>query len=110
MREKRVGFADEGIQKAFLELKRGKGAEQELCGFLEKAFDKLEIDPFCGKKMQKKLWPREYMQKYRITNLWKYDLPNSWRLIYTVKADRATILSVVLEWFCHKEYERRFRY
>lgn len=105
-----VGFAEKSVQKAFEELKEGKGAEQRLCSFLERAFDDLKGDPFCGTKIPKKLWPKEYVKKYSINNLWKYDLPNSWRLIYTIKADKVTILSVVLEWFDHKEYERRFKY
>ena len=105
-----VGFADEKLEKAFLALKEGKGAEQKLYGFLDRALDDLKKDPFCGVRIPKKLWPKEYVQKYRINNLWKYDLPNSWRLTYTLKADGITILSVVLEWFDHKDYERRFRY
>ncbi len=109
-KEIRVGFADEKVQQAFQELKEGKGAEQKLCGFLERAFDDLKKDPFCGVKIPKKLWPKDYVKKYAIDNLWKYNLPNSWRVTYTVKADAVTILSVILEWFDHKEYERRFKY
>jgi hypothetical protein len=50
------------------------------------------------------------VKEYGITNLWKYDLPNAWRLIYTIKEDEVTILNVILEWFDHKEYGRRFKY
>lgn len=45
-----------------------------------------------------------------LTNLWKYDLPDAWRLIYTIKEDEIKILSIILEWFDHKEYERKFNY
>ncbi|MBD3397515.1 hypothetical protein GF412_00285 [Candidatus Micrarchaeota archaeon] len=109
-KEIHVGFADEKVQKAFQELKEGKGAEQKLCGFLERAFDDLEEDPFCRVKIPKKLWPKEYVKKYAINNLWKYILPNAWRVTYTVKADAVTILGVILEWMDHTEYERRFKY
>ena len=52
------------------------------------------------------------MQEYGVDNLWKYDLPGSWRVIYTVTTEgELYILAVILEWFSdHKEYERRFRY
>jgi Txe/YoeB family toxin of Txe-Axe toxin-antitoxin module len=77
---------------------------------LDRAFDDLKKNPFCGTKIPHKLWPRQYQIKYRIDNLWKYDLPDGWRMIYTIRADQITILAVVLEWFNHKEYEKRFRY
>jgi hypothetical protein len=49
--------------------------------------------------------------KYRIKNLWKYDLPNGWRLLYTITADNEVeIISAILEWFDHKNYERKFKY
>ena len=109
-RETVVGFADERIKNAFLALKHGKGAEPHLYEFLNRAFDDLKQDPFCSMKIPKKLWPKEYIRKYGIDNLWKYDLPDGWRLIYTVRANQVMVLTVVLEWFDHKEYERRFGY
>jgi Txe/YoeB family toxin of Txe-Axe toxin-antitoxin module len=105
-----VGFADEKIKHAFMELKQGKGAEPHLYEFLDRAFGDLKKDPFSGIKIPKMLWPKEYVRKYDIDNLWKYDLPNGWRLIYTVQANQVTIMAVVLEWFDHKNYERRFGY
>jgi Txe/YoeB family toxin of Txe-Axe toxin-antitoxin module len=109
-RETHVGFADERLKRAFDGLKGGKGAEPRLYEFLDRAFDDLKKDPFSGIKIQKALWPADYARKYGINNLWKYDLPNGWRLIYTVKADQVTIITIVLEWFDHKGYERRFGY
>ena len=50
------------------------------------------------------------MRKYKVTNLWKYDLPNAWRLIYTVDTDEVMIVAIILEWFDHKDYEKRFKY
>ena len=105
-----VGFADTKIKQAFLSLKNGKGSELHLYEFLNRAFDDLKKDPSCGIKIPKQLWPKEYIKKYVINNLWKYDLPDGWRLIYTIQANQITILTVVLEWFDHKEYERRFGY
>jgi len=105
-----VGFADESVKKAFEKLKKGKGAEPHLYELLNRAFDDLKKDPSIGIKIPQKLWPKEYIKKYKITNLWKYDLPNAWRLIYTIKADEIMIVAVVLEWFDHKKYERKFKY
>ena len=105
-----IVFADEKLKKVFDELKKGKGAEPRLSEFLDRAFDDLKVDPFTGIKIPKKLWPKDYTKKYDMDNLWKYDLPNGWRLIYTLKANQVTIITVVLEWFDHKSYERKFKY
>lgn len=64
----------------------------------------------CGTKIPKRLWPKIYVKEYKITNLWKYDLPNAWRLIYTILEDKIMILNVILEWFSHKDNEKKFGY
>ena len=36
---------------------------------------------------------------------------DGWRLIYTITTpNKIEILSVILEWFDHPEYERKFHY
>ena len=77
---------------------------------MDRAMKDIKNNPSCGTKIPKKLWPRVYIEKYNILNLWKYDLPNSWRLIYTIKEDDIQVIGVILEWFDHKNYERRFKY
>ena len=64
-----------------------------------------------GVKIPRNVWPRFYVQKYGIDNLRKYDLPDGWRLIYTLKGDTVRIVAVIIEWFSsHKEYAKRFGY
>ncbi|MFT4326857.1 MAG: hypothetical protein ACMXYK_05115, partial [Candidatus Woesearchaeota archaeon] len=58
----------------------------------------------------KKLIPKEYTTKYGIKNLWKYDLPKGWRLVYSIVNEEIFVVTVILEWFKHKEYEKRFNY
>ena len=84
-RAKRVVFADEDLSEAFAKLASSTSEERRLYGLIGRALDDLKEDPFMGIKIPRKLWPREYVQKFGINNLWKYDLPNGWRLIYTVK-------------------------
>ena len=107
---KKVLFADEKTQKVFEELKSGKFEDKQLYDFINRAIKDLKENSFCGIHIPKRLWPKEYVQKFNITSLWKYDLPNCWRLIYTIQADEVMIISVILEWFNHKDYERRFKY
>ena len=105
-----VTFATLKLESTFEELKQGKFEDKRLYEFIERAIKDLKLEPSCGIKIPKKLWPASYIQKYNISNLWKYDLPNGWRLVYTIKVDDITILNVILEWFDHKDYERRFGY
>ena len=102
-----VVFINDKLEKGFEKLDN----EEDLKKFIKRAIEDIKKNPFCGRKIQKKLFPKEYIKKYKITNLWKYDLPNAWRLIYTlVHENEVEILSVILEWFNHKDYERRFHY
>ena len=75
-----------------------------------RAIHDLRQNAFAGIQVPKRLIPKEYIQKYKINNLWKYDLPKGWRLIYSVANGQVCILSIVLEWMSHKDYERRFKY
>lgn len=85
------------------------------CDFVKKsiirAVHDLRVNAFCGIQIPKRLIPNEYIQKYEINNLWKIDLPKGWRLLYTVTPENEIILiSAILEWFNHKDYERKFKY
>ena len=105
-----VAFINKKIKEDLELLKKGKFEDKELFKFIDRAMDDLKKDPACGTKIPRKLWPKIYIQKYGITNLWKYDLPNAWRLIYTIETDEVKILNIILEWFNHKDYEKRFKY
>jgi len=102
-----VGFIDEKTKE---EYNKAKIEDPQLFKFLERAVDDLKKNPFSGIKIPQNLWPKEYAVKYNIDNLWKYDLPNAWRLVYTIAKDEIKIMAILLEWFDHKNYERRFGY
>ena len=105
-----VAFISQKLKGEFDSLKEGKFEDKQLHSYISRAQDDLKKNPCCGLKILRALWPKEYLQKYCITNLWNYHLPNGWRLIYTIEADEVTVINIILEWFDHKEYERRFRY
>jgi len=105
-----IKFGDEKVQNSFEKLKHSKGESDRLYKWIVRAFEDLEENVFCGIQIPKRLIPKEYIEKYNPNNLWKYNLPNAWRLIYTVKNNEVSILSIILEWMDHKDYERRFGY
>jgi Txe/YoeB family toxin of Txe-Axe toxin-antitoxin module len=102
-----VAFADEKIKKAFEDLKE---KDPKLYKFINRAINNLKENPFCGIPISKKLIPKDYIKKYKINNLWKYNLPGAWRLFYFVVGDEIKIISIILEWLPHKKYERKFGY
>jgi Txe/YoeB family toxin of Txe-Axe toxin-antitoxin module len=106
----RVVFADKKVKEAYEKLKDSKTEDKHLYKWLNRAFDDLDENAFCGIQIPKKLIPKEYLKKYKIDNLWKYDLPKAWRLMYAVARDEIIIISIILEWLPHKVYEKRFKY
>ncbi|MBI5553571.1 MAG: hypothetical protein HY917_02410 [Candidatus Diapherotrites archaeon] len=109
-RPRRVSFIDSALKSAFEELAKGKFEDQQLTSFLNRAMDDLVKNPFCGIRVPSNQWPKEYVHKYGINNLHKYDLPDGWRLLYTIRGSRIEIISILIEWINHKEYERKFGY
>jgi len=105
-----VGFISKKLEQQFELLKEGKFEDKQLYELIDRSIKDLKKNPQIGTKIQKKLWPKKYIKKYEITNLWKYDLPNAWRLIYTIETDEIRIVNIILEWFDHKEYNRKFKY
>ena len=105
-----VAFANKKLESNFEKLQKGKFEDKQLYEFIERAINDLKKNPTSGIKIPKQLWPKYYSKEYQITNLWKYDLPNAWRLIYTIVENQVMILNVLLDWFSHKDYEKRFGY
>ncbi len=105
----KIKFADEKVKQSFEQLKN-QTEENWLYQSLIKAFNELEFNAFIGLQIQKSKIPKIYFKKYGINNCWKMNLPNGWRLIYSIGRDDVIVLSIVLEWFNHKEYEKRFAY
>ena len=103
----KVVFISDELETDFNELKE----EDPIKKGITRAIKDLKENAFCGVQVPKRLFPKEYVQKYGINNLWKYDLPNGWRLLYTVTAENEVeLISAILEWFNHKDYEKRMKY
>ena len=104
-RKCKVQFADENVKEEFDSLD-----DKKLKHFIERALSDIQENPFCGIQIPKRLVPKEYIKKFDIHNVWKYNLPGAWRLIYSVKGGELIVLTIILEWMDHKSYEKRFKY
>lgn len=110
-KESVVRFADAKVKKSFEKLKNSKTENKSLYRYIDRALNDLEENAFCGIQIPKKIIPKEYIKKYKIDNLWKYNLPNAWRLLYSVASSgEIVVLSIVIEWMNHKNYEKKFKF
>ena len=108
--QSRIFFAEEKLKENLERLKKGKSEEQELYSFITQAFSNIEKNAFSGIQIPKRLIPKEYIKKYKVDNIWKYNLPNAWRLLYSITNKEIEVISLILDWKDHKEYERLFKF
>jgi len=104
----KIRFADGKVKKAFEEL--SELGESKMYNWLVRALKDIEENAFCGIQIPKRLIPKEYLKKYEVHNLWKYNLPDAWRLIYSIENQEILVVSIVLDWMDHKTYEKKFKY
>jgi len=103
-----IKFIDKNLKEAFEIIKE---TDKDLHSQIDKATDEISKNVFCGRNVRKKLIPREFSRKYRINNLWIYNLRSGWRLLYSVSSpDKVQILAIVLDWMNHKDYEKLFKF
>lgn len=64
-----------------------------------------------GEKIEHGKWPEYYIKKYKINNLWRYELLDGKRMVYTLLGTPDGIIVSIIEAFPnHKEYDKRFGY
>ncbi|MHB8585592.1 MAG: hypothetical protein ACYDDF_07130 [Thermoplasmatota archaeon] len=69
----------------------------------------LLADCLRGEVVKKEHIPRELRERYSLENLYVEDLPDFWRLLYTVARDRGERYVVVVRVVDHATYSRWFR-
>jgi hypothetical protein len=101
----KVVFVDAELEKAFNSL----GENDPVKKALVKAIENIREDFQAGEYIPKSDIPENYLKKYGINNIRVYDLPFAWRLMYTVSgSNEIGIISVLLDWMNHKDYEKLF--
>ncbi len=66
----------------------------------------IKINPFYGDNIKKGLIPKEY----NVENLWRVELTQFWRMLYTIKGDQIEIICFILDIVDHDAYNRKFSY
>ena len=107
-------------EKAFQELNKLIGEQHSkgitsskditILDAINRIFDILTSNPFYGENAKKDLIPKEYRQKYDADNLFIADLPDYWRMIYTLESDEIEIIAFVLDIIDHDGYNKKFKF
>lgn len=86
--------------------------ERMILNAVNKKVDLIKANPHYGSPIAKNKIPDEYKSKYGVTNLFHVELPNFWRMIYTLTdgESKMEIVSFVLDIFDHKKYDKKFKY
>ncbi len=107
MKPDKVVFIDESLENAFNSLTENDPTKRALI----KAIKDIKEDCYCGRNVKKKLIPKKLIEKHGINNLWIYNLPSAWRLLYSLtNSGEIEVIAVVLDWMNHKDYERLFKF
>ena len=91
---------------------------QTLLRSIDSKIELLKANYDFGMQIPKKNFPKKYVDSFGITNLWKIDLSDYWRMIYTLKQPQReqteieiiTIWLDVLDIIDHKKYDKIFGY
>ena len=107
-------------EKAFQDLNKIVGEQRNqgitsskditLLTAINRLFEVIANNPFYGENAKKYLIPKEYRQKYGVGNLFIADLPDYWRMIYTLESDEIEIIAFVLDIINHDKYNKKFKF
>ena len=103
-------FLKGDAKEAYLKLKKRKDKEaQIILNSFERIKNILKENPQFGDPIPKRLISRELLKK-GIKNLYRVELSNYWRMIYTLEGNEINIFLFVLKIFDHKDYNKFFKY
>jgi len=86
--------------------------ERTILNAVNKKVELIKVNRHYGEPIAKRLIPEEYKIKYGTTNLFWVELPNFWRMIYTLTngETEVEIIAFVLDVINHDTYNKKFGY
>ena len=108
-KEVRILLKDQA-KESYIELKKRNDKESRtLLNSIERIFNILKQNPQYGNPIKKELIPKSILI-LGIKNLYRIELSNYWRMLYTIEGNKIEILIFVLKIVDHKEYNKLFGY
>ena len=97
-------------KESYIELKKRTDKEaQSLLRSIQRVRNIVKDNPQFGDPIAKRLIPEKF-KAIGIKNLYRAELSNFWRMLYTVEGNRIEIFLFILKIIDHKEYNKLFGY
>ena len=86
--------------------------ERSLLKSIQQKIEFIKENPHYGNPISKNLMPKEYKEKYGNINLFRVELPNFWRMLYTLMEGetKIEIIAFILDIINHPYYDKKFGY
>lgn len=86
--------------------------ERSILNAVNKKSGLIRANPHYGNPISHDLIPKEYVQKYGVTNLFRVELPSFWRMLYTLTNNdtKAEIIAFILDITSHPAYDKKMKY
>lgn len=114
MKTVRVIFSPEAeeVYKFLNEQAPKSKIERTILNALNKKIEIIKVNFHYGEPIAKNLVPEEYKVKYGITNLFRVELPNFWRMFYSLieGETKVEIIAFILDVMDHDKYNKKFGY
>jgi len=114
MKKVRVIFSSEAeeVYKYLNSEAPNSKTESMILNAVNKKIELIKLNMHYGNPIAKKLIPDEYKSKYGVTNLFRVELPQFWRMLYTLTDGETEIeiIAFVLDIIDHKTYNKKFDY
>lgn len=107
MSRKKIGISG---SKQFIRFYKELNQNDKLKQQIDEAMTLMKSNPTAGDKIEKHLWPKRYIDKYDINNLFRYKLGQKYRMIYTIIGNSKEIVCIIIDVLSHKEYDELFGY
>jgi len=86
--------------------------ERMLLKAIQQKIEFIKKNPHYGNPIPKRLIPKEYKERYGNINLFRVELPNFWRMLYTLTEGetKIEIVAFILDIIDHPTYDKKFGY
>jgi len=108
-KEVRILLKDQAKESYDELMKRSDKEAKSILNSVERIKEILKQNPQYGEPISKKLIPIPF-RKQGIQNLYRAELSNYWRMLYTLEGNEITIFVFILSIVDHKEYNKLFGY
>ena len=108
-KEVRIFFRGQAKESLFELKKRNDKESQSILNSIERIKEILKQNPQYGNPISKELIP-ESLKRQGIKNLYRAELSNFWRMLYTLEGNKIEIFLFVLNIVDHPAYNKLFGY